>query len=101
MSASTLTGLLAVSFVQKINLLNKVVLGYFAGYAILLAALGSWLINLPADQMSSSSSLLGNLILFSVIMLFLSRGWFKKNNIYEDFIEGTKQGFEDDARNNG
>lgn len=93
-SASTLTGLIAVAFVQKINLFDRIILGYFAGFAFLLAALGSWLVSLPAEQMSSSSSLLGNLILFSVIMLFLGRGWFKRNNIYEDFIEGAKQGFE-------
>lgn len=93
-SASTLTGLIAVAFVQKINLFDKVVLGYFAAFAILLAAIGSWLVSLPAEQMSSSSSLLGNLILFSVIMLFLGWGRFRKNNIYEDFIEGAKQGFE-------
>jgi spore maturation protein SpmB len=27
-------------------------------------------------------------------MLFLFSGWYKKNNIYEDFIEGAKQGFD-------
>ncbi len=93
-SASTLAGLLAVSFVQKINLLNRVVLSYLGGFAFLLAALGSWLVNQPAEQMSSNSSLLGNLVLFTVIMLFLSRGWIKQNNIYEDFVEGAKQGFD-------
>jgi len=93
-SASTLAGLLAVSFVQKINLLNRVVLSYLGGFALLLAALGSWLVNQPAEQMSSNSSLLGNLVLFAVIMLFLARGWIKKNNIYEDFVEGAKQGFD-------
>lgn len=93
-SASTLTGLIAVAWVQKINLFNRVVLSYLAGFAILLAALGSWLVSLPAEDMSSGSSLLGNLVLFSVIMLFLIWGWKKKNNIYEDFIEGAKQGFE-------
>ncbi len=93
-SASTLTGLVAVSFVQKINLLNKVVIGYFAAFSVFLAMLGSWLVGLPPEQMSSYSSLLGNLVLFSVIMIFLGRGWFRKNNIYEDFIEGARQGFD-------
>ena len=27
-------------------------------------------------------------------MLFLGWGWYKKNNIYDDFIDGAKQGFE-------
>jgi spore maturation protein SpmB len=92
--ASTFTGLMAVAWMQKINLLNRVVLSYFFGFAVLLAALGSWLVSLPAQEMSSSSSLLGNLLLFSVIMLFLISGWRKKNNIYEHFIEGAKQGFD-------
>ena len=93
-SASTLAGLLAVSWVQKINLLNRVVMSYLGGFAILLAGLGSWLVSLPAEQMSSNSSLLGNLLLFAVIMLFLGWGWYKKNNVYDDFIDGAKQGFE-------
>jgi spore maturation protein SpmA len=93
-TASTLAGVLAVSWVQKINLLNPVVLGYFAGFSVLLAALGSWLVSQPTEQMSASSSLLGNLLLFAVIMLFLGWGWYKKNNIYDDFIDGAKQGFD-------
>jgi spore maturation protein SpmA len=93
-STSTLAGLLAVSWVQKINLLNRVVMSYLGGFAILLAGLGSWLVSLPAEQMSSNSSLLGNLLLFAVIMLFLGWGWYKKNNVYDDFIDGAKQGFE-------
>ena len=93
-TASTLTGLLAVAWVQKINLFNRTVLFYFAGFAVLIAALASWLTSRSAEDMASSSSLLGNLLLFSFIMLFLGWGWFKKNNIYDDFIDGAKQGFE-------
>ena len=93
-SASTLAGLLAVAWMQKINLLNRVVLSYMAGFAVLLAALGTWLISRPAEDMSSNSALLGNLLLFGIIMLFLGAGWYKKNNIYDDFIEGAKQGFD-------
>lgn len=93
-SASTMAGLFAVAWVQKINLLNRVVLGYFGAFAIMLAALGSWLVAMPAEQMSTNSSLLGNLILFSIIMLFLGWGWYRKNNIYDDFVDGAKQGFQ-------
>jgi spore maturation protein SpmA len=93
-TASTLTGLLAVAWAQKINLLNRVVLSYFFGFALLMAGLASWLLSLPATQMANNSSLLGNLILFSLIMLFLGWGWYRKNNIYDDFIDGAKQGFD-------
>lgn len=93
-SASTLAGLLAVSYVQKINLLNKVVLSYFAGFAILLSMLGSYLLSQPADQIATISSLFGNLILFGLIMLFLSYGWWKKVDVYDAFVDGAKEGFD-------
>ena len=44
--------------------------------------------------MATTSSLLGNLVLFSLIMLFLGYGWFKKVDVYDAFINGAKQGFE-------
>ena len=92
--ASTLTGLLAVAYVQKINLLDRTIAVYFSALAILLALLASFLVSLPADEMAATSSLLGNFILFSIIMLFLSAGWFKKIDVYDAFIEGAKEGFE-------
>ena len=91
--ASTLTGLLAVAYMQKINLLDKTIALYFSAFAILLAALASFLVSMPTEQMSATSSLLGNFILFSVIMLFLCAGWFKKIDVYDAFIEGAKEGF--------
>lgn len=93
-SASTLTGLLAVAYMQKINLFDKTIAIYFSAFAILLATLASFLVSLPAEEMSATSSLLGNFILFSVIMLFLGAGWYKKVDVYDAFIEGAKQGFE-------
>lgn len=93
-SASTLTGLMAVAYVQKINLFDKTIALYFAGFAVLLATLASFLVSLPTEQMAQASSLLGNFILFSIIMLFLSAGWFKKVDVYDAFIEGAKQGFD-------
>ncbi|HEB83008.1 MAG TPA: hypothetical protein ENJ11_09105 [Gammaproteobacteria bacterium] len=93
-SASTLTGLLAVAWVQKINLFNRTVAAYFAVFAIVLAALASFLVSLPAEKMAESSSLLGNFILFGIIMLFLVYGWRKKVDVYDAFIEGAKQGFD-------
>jgi len=93
-SASTLTGLLAVSWVQRINLLNRVVLAYFAAFALLLALLAVWLSGLPAETLASRSSLLGNLILFSLIMLFLTWGWWRRHDIYSDFIAGASEGFQ-------
>mgnify|MGYP001819394566 CR=1 FL=1 len=93
-SASTLAGLAAVAWVQRINLFNRVVLGYFFAFAVLMALLATLLLAQPAEQMASTSGLLGNLILFSIIMLFLAAGWQRRINVYDAFIEGAKQGFD-------
>ncbi|MDH5710070.1 MAG: spore maturation protein [Gammaproteobacteria bacterium] len=93
-SASTLAGLLAVSYMQKLRLLDKVVLTYFAGFAVLLSALASYLVNQPPEHIAATSSLLGNLTLFSLIMLFLGYGWWNRVNVYDAFIDGAKEGFD-------
>jgi spore maturation protein SpmA len=93
-SASTLAGLIAVAWVQRIKLFDKVILAYLFGFAVLMALLASFLLAQPAEEMASTSSLLGNLILFSIIMLFLGAGWWRKINIYDAFIDGAREGFD-------
>ncbi len=93
-SASTLAGLIAVAWVQRIKLFDTVILAYLFGFAILMALLATFLLAQPAEQMASTSSLLGNLILFSIIMLFLVAGWWRKINVYDAFIDGAREGFD-------
>jgi spore maturation protein SpmA len=93
-SASTVTGLLSVAWVQRLRILEPVVLAYFAVFAVAMAAFTSYLSTLPPEALSAQSSLLGNLSLFAVIMLFLGAGVWRRINVYEAFIEGAKQGFE-------
>ncbi len=92
-SASTVVGLLAVAAVQRLRLFDPVVLAYGAGLALVVAALGSWLAPLPASALAERSSLLGNLLLFTVIIVFLLAGWRRRVNVYEAFIEGARGGF--------
>lgn len=90
---STLAGLLAVSIIQKINLLNKVVLSYVGGITLFIA-LVIWRLNsLDQPYVEVISRLAGNFILFLFIILFIWAGLRKKINIYESFIEGAKEGF--------
>lgn len=92
-SASTLVGLLSVAWVQKLKLLDHVVLAWVAGFALFLAATLSWIVSLPADLLSSRSALIGNLLLFSVIVLFLVSGVQRRLDCYSLFVEGAKEGF--------
>ena len=93
-SASTLAGLAAVAWVQRIRLLDRVILGYALGFALLLALLATFLLSQPAEQMATTSGLLGNLLLFSLIMLFLGAGWWRKVHVYDAFIDGAREGFD-------
>ncbi len=93
-SASTLAGLLMVSWIQRLKLWHPVVLAYFAGFAVLLAALVTYLGGLDPAALSARSSLIGNLVLFGVIIAFLILAWRQGVDVYASFIDGAKMGFD-------
>ncbi|MBM7062575.1 spore maturation protein [Pseudomonas sp. UL073] len=93
-SASTLVGLLTVALVQRLRLWDPVVLAYLVPGALLLGAFMALLATLSATALAALSSLLGNLVLFGLIMLFLLAGALRKVKVYESFVEGAKEGFE-------
>ena len=93
-SASTLAGLVSVAFMQRLRLWDPVVLAWLGGSALFLGGFIAVLGTLSAAALSSLSSLLGNLIMFGVIMGFLIAGAIRKVAVYESFIDGAKQGFE-------
>ncbi len=92
--ASTLIGFLTVALIQKINVLDKIILSYLGGFSLLVFLLLSYFANLPKEEMLLQSSLISNVILFSLVILFISGAVINKVNAYEAFIEGAKEGFE-------
>lgn len=93
-SASTLAGLLGVAFMQRLRLWDPVVLAYLLPGALLLGGFMTFLAGLSATALAALSSLLGNLVLFSLILVFLLLGALRKVAVYEHFVEGAKEGFE-------
>lgn len=91
---STLIGLLAVAVVQRINLLDRVILGYLAGFSLLVGSLLFYFANLSQQQMLLQSALLSNLILFSLVAAFIIGAIHKRINAYEAFIDGAREGFQ-------
>lgn len=90
---STLVGILAVSVVQKINIFNKTVLLYLGTFSLLIAGIIWSFTVMTSDQVNVASSVAANIILFSVIIIFILLAIRKKVNVYESFIEGAKEGF--------
>lgn len=91
---SSLAGLLIVAFVQRLKLWDPVVLAWLAGIAVLLGGFMAVLATLSAAALAALSSLLGNLVLFGIIILFLVMAAVRRVPVYESFIEGARQGFE-------
>lgn len=89
----TLSGFLAVAFYQKINLLDRVLLSCIIGFSLFVGLITWYFATLPQSEIGKVSALAGNLILFSIITLFLVGGFIKKINVFETFIEGAKEGF--------
>ena len=93
-SASTLVALLAVGLVQRLKLWHPVVLAYLLPVALLLGGFMALLTTLSAAALATLSSLLGNLTLFGLILLFVCLGAWRKLPVYDSFIEGAKEGFD-------
>jgi len=90
---STLAGILAVARVQKINLLDKVILAYFSFFTLIIALILGYFSTLTKAQMLQQSALISHIILFSLIILFLAGAVYRRVNAYDAFIEGAKEGF--------
>jgi len=91
---STMIGLLAVASVQKINLLDKVIFSYLAGFTLFVAGVLSYFAQLSQAEMLIQSALISNIILFSLVIAFISGAVYQRINAYDAFIEGAKEGFQ-------
>jgi len=93
--AATVAGLLVVSFKQKINLFDRVVLSWLLGITAFLGLL-VWYFTayLNKAQISAFSGVFSNMIYLGIPVLFILGGLRKKVNVFEAFIEGAKEGFD-------
>jgi spore maturation protein SpmA len=92
-TASSLVGLLMVAAMQRLKIWDPVILGFFAIAAVVLGSLLTCLAGMSAQVLATTSTLIGNLVLFGIIIVFLVIATLRRVNVYESFIEGAKQGF--------
>ena len=92
-TVSTAVGILTVSISQRINLFCKPILLLAGGISVFFAALIWVFVRVGRDGMGTYSTLAANIILFSIILLFILWGLWKRTNVYDAFIEGAKEGF--------
>lgn len=91
-TASSLVGLISVAVMQRLRLWQPVVLAYLLAGALGLGLLLATLAGMSAQALAATSTLVGNLTLFSIVMGFLVIGALRRVNVYDAFIEGAKEG---------
>ena len=86
-------GLIAIAGWQRINLLCRPVLVFFAGFATLLGGLYLWLGGLPPEAMARAMGALGSGTVLAIIGLFVGVAAWRGIDVYASFVEGAKDGF--------
>ena len=90
---STLAGIIAVSFYQRINLLNRTLLLFLGGMSLVVAGIIYAFTQLSRTEIDTYSTTGANVFLFIIIIGFIVAGLRKKVNVYDAFVEGAKEGF--------
>lgn len=90
---STMAGIFAISFFQKIKLKDPVTLAWLGGLSALVIATLAYFSHLTAEALGTTSLFVSGLVLFGVIIAFLGLAVYRKVRAYEAFVEGAKEGF--------
>lgn len=92
-AASTISAILMVAYRQRINLLQK---AFIIPLFIITAAVVALFFMLRyADKavITQYATAVSHIVLFAFVCLFIASGFWAKRNVFEDFIEGAKEGF--------
>ncbi|CAN5764649.1 nucleoside recognition domain-containing protein [soil metagenome] len=92
--AGTMAAMIIVSFKQKINLFQPVVLLWIFSISAIIALLVLYITRLDAAGLQSFSGILSNGLILLVFLLIILGGLYKKIDLFSTFVEGAKSGFD-------
>jgi spore maturation protein SpmB len=92
--AATMAALFIVSWKQKINLFQPVIIGWVGGITAIIALLVSYVMRLDAMASQLFSSQLSNGIILFIFVTIVLGGLYKKIDVFDAFVEGAKGGFD-------
>jgi spore maturation protein SpmA len=90
---STMAGLLATAWAQRLRLADPVVLAYLGAMTAAVAALVVGFASMPREVAEARSALFSNFVIFTVIVVFLLLAMLRRQPVFETFVEGAKDGF--------
>ena len=91
---ATVAAMLIVSFKQKINIFQPVILAWIGGISVIIALLVVYLNQLRTEEVQSFSALWSNAIILFIFLAIIAGALYKKINIFDAFIDGAIGGFE-------
>ena len=92
---ATVVSMIAVAIKQRINMFDRVILGWLGGLTSFIVGVIWYITNyLTKPEIEVFSKVVSNLILFSVIVGFIIAALRKRVDVYDAFIEGAKGGIE-------
>jgi spore maturation protein SpmB len=95
---ATIAAMFVVSFKQKINVFQPVILAWVGGVSAIVTLLVIYLTSLNSDRVQVVSGIMGNGILLLILLLIVVGAVYKKINVFDAFIDGAKGGFETAVR---
>lgn len=90
---STMVGILVTARIQKLPLANPVTIAYLGGITLFVGLLVGYCASLDKETLERQTSLVANLLIFSVIVVFLLLAARRRVAFYESFVDGAKEGF--------
>ncbi|HET6993231.1 MAG TPA: nucleoside recognition domain-containing protein, partial [Bacteroidia bacterium] len=90
---ASLIGLILVAIRQKINLFDKVLLSWILGGTVFISGVIYMFSRFSPAMKTQVASVAGNSIILGIIVVFITAGIIKKQNVFDSFIQGAKEGF--------
>ena len=90
---STIVGILATSFFQKVEIKHPVTIAWLLGLSTAVFGTLFYFSRLTAEELGANSLFVSGLALFGIIIAFLGLAVYKKVQAFEAFVEGAKEGF--------
>ena len=97
-TVATLGGIILTAGWQRINIFQPILLAGLVGLMGFVGLVIWGFGKMDKETMGTVTSVASNLILMSIIILFIGAGLLKKVNVYDAFIEGAKDGFQTAVR---
>jgi len=91
---TAITGVTVTAWVQKLRLLDPVVIAYLGGITAVVGGVVAYCSRLDRATLEAQTSFVSNFVIFGLILSFLALAAWRRVPLYEAFVEGAKEGFQ-------